>query len=568
MVCERLILNMGRLVVLFFLVVSVCGCAYMKEEKGLDLNYEVVGLSQRRVFKNKDLVSPYKVIDSEKLLLFGNEKRYKVQLSGMVSFDVVLKYMCDVLGRVYNVGLVDFVGKKIDIDIDAEMSKDEIMVMLKAYADGVGLSVYDDGLVISIVVGSSGVEGDLYSVYYGVRYLDNIMDSLSKTVRILKVGGGVVLVGKKLDVLSLIEIIKLVDRDVFSGLEIVVIPYGMLVCDKVKEILAGIGLVKVFFVALGVDSSVLIMRDVSYKSYILSLLDKVSNEMVGSFYVVPVNNVDINVVKGVIKDFFDNSDYVVTPNGLVFKDYMMYRKVVELLRKIDMVERQLFVRLYLLDVESSRELNISGDIDIDRGSFSLSSAVRDSVGLGMFTSYKNFGVFLNLLIQKYDGKVLQNPSMVVKNGSTSSINFGQRIPVLKSNTQIAAGPNINLVQDVEYINVGLGVDVKIDMVNDYVYSNVSIINSSVLSGVGVEGNPQFANDSVRLSLVMKKGTVAVIAGLKRSSLSKNRVFSLLPQSLFNKKDKRELLFCMSVDEVGIERDSTDLMNGLNKLLDN
>ena len=384
--------------------------------------------------------------------------------------------------------------------------------------------------------------------YIEVEYIENVYKSLVDTVRVFVFGNGLLLLGSRVDVASLVDIVRIADVDLFRGVYVDVLSVSIDVCRRVDAMIKSVGDIHVFFHELGRDKSVMLSRGGKYRDYVLSLVNRVDVGMVSEAYVLSVEKADIQYLSELVKRLMPGLVFSESTSGFVVQSYLDYRNLQGLLRKLDVLERQLFVQLYLLDIQDRGTKNLGADVVFNNGQFSYQSSLRDSVGLGMFGSYRDFSVYLNYLVTKFDGKVVTSPSMVMCNKSVSSMNFGQRIPTLKSK---AANDSAEIIQNVEYVDVGLGVTLKPRVSGEYVYIDLNIFNSSVLENVGVEGNPQFANDSMSVSMVTKLGGVSVVGGLKRKALESNRSFTLFPNKYFRKNESREFLICVRVDEVGV-----------------
>lgn len=552
---------MCRFGVLISLVVLV-GCGSLRSGNNNILEYELY----RSTVLRSDKVSVPKVQKIYNVIKPHGDmkgKKYKVELRGEMNIDVLEKYFVQVLGGIYASGKV--ADAIIECDIEGEFTEQEIELFMMTFAELVNYKLVIEKGVYSVTKIVEGAKSAKYARFVELRYLQNKFSGLVDTVNLRRVGNGVLLLGVKGDVLNFVEILKLYDVDMLEGLNIQFVPYSMSVCNQVKEIMRGVGEIDIDFFPVSNACTAMVGRGVEYFDYVLNLLSNVNKKVVGDVYLLQVRNADLERVGKSLKQLLPGINYLEESNGFVFYDYESYQKAASVLKLLDVVERLLHVRAYLLDIQSRGTLDIGADINYNNGQFSALSNVRSAVGLGIFGSYKDFKMFFNFLVQKFDGKVISSPSMVLRNNTESVLNFGQSIPTLKGRQETVGGA---IVQSVEYVNIGLGITIKPRLVGQYVYTDLNVFNSSVLENVGVEGNPQFSQDSVKLSLVQRIGSVAVVAGLKRQASESNRKILLFPQSLFKKNESREFVLCLVIDEVSPESDYKNILEKFQKSLDN
>lgn len=539
----------------FVLLCFACGCSGVLEVKNREMPYEFEK-NDVTVVHAKVAQPKYPEYRVKAVVKSHDVKKYDVKVDGKMKVQVFADYMAKLLGLSYVVDTLENEDTTVECAITSSMSYDDVVVVLSAVLEEVGYGVVIKDGLLSVSKKYLNVEGENYALFVQVEKVGNKYDSLVNTVRLRVLGSGLLLLGKKSDVISSVSVIRMFDVDVLSGLIVKLLPYSMSVCDRVKIMFEKSGNVVFDFYYVSESCSALVLKGDSYLKPLLDTLSMIDKQSVGSFYYIPLKRLDVESAEDHLKTMMPGVKYVLSNSGFIFGDYLSYRNALSLFQKVDILDKQLFVQMYLLDIQSRKSFNMGADIAFNNGQFRAISSIRDSVGLGLFGSYKDFSAFFNILMQRFDGKVITSPSLYLRNNTESTVNFGQSIPTLRSKSETTGGA---LIQSVEYVNVGLGVTVKPSVVGDVVYTDLSVYNSSVLEGAGVEGNPQFSNDSVKLSLVSKLGNYTIVAGLLRSAGDESKRFSLVPFNVFKKREGRELLLCLRVDDVSYSQSHENIL---------
>lgn len=542
---------MFRLFYSLCFVVLFLGC--VPQQKRISLPYDLKS-SETSVFVSRN------VRDKAKTLVVGKdvvqESKYKILLNGSLSIASIAAYLSDVLGLSYVAS--DEVGL-VSCGVDAELSRDDVISLFSGILESSGYSLVIGGDIVSIKKGPASGVSDNHVVFIPVKYLDNNFSSVGGSVSVRVLGGGVLLSGKRPDVLTADSIIRLLDRNILAGLKLIFTPYSMSVCDKAKKILSGSVGFDLQVTEISDNCTVLALKSLVYEDTLMSILKSVDASSVRGFYFVPVKSDKVAKVVEVVKAFYPTLVIAEREGGIIVGGYSDYRSLMALLSQYDALEKLLHVQFYLVDIQSRDSQNLGLDITLDSDNIRVVSGVRDAVGVTAVGTFGSLKTFVNYLVQKFDGKVLSSPSFFMLDGTKSTLNFGQSIPILRSKSETQGG---GLVQGVEYNNVGLSVNLVSRLRGDYVYSDVSVSNSTLLEGVGVEGNPQFSNDSVSLSLVSGVGKFAVVAGLVRGAEDRSLRHSVIPFNIFRKVENREFVLCLCVSLVSPDVDYTSMVQKL------
>jgi len=549
--------------ILIVMFVFVIGCGSLSDKKGIDfVGYNKGGVNKIYSVasgrKTVEVVSPVQAEEEEKKI---DSVSYDVEISGQMEFDVFARYVANLLNYVY-VKKVDVVYSLIDVDVKSKLTAGELYEVLRSVGvvAGVEVSLVENVLELKLI--GESVPG--FFKFVKLNYVNNSLGVLDVSVKYFRIPSGVVLFGDRNLVLSVEKMLLYLDVDYMAGVEVVLIPYDLGLCESVKKSLDVVWKNEINFVGVSESVSALIMRNGSDKKLVLSMLEKFRDSKLIQFFYIPVRQAKSKDIQEKLKVLLPTVEIVLADNSLVLKRYDDYRNVLSVMKGLDYVERMIYLEVYVLDIQSRSTKNIGFDIK-KVGSTGFSTALRSSVGFGLYSNFGDFSTFFNYLLTEFDGRVLSSPYCILQNKTKATMNFGQRIPTLQSKSSTTAG---ELIQNVEYTDIGLILNMGIELVGDCIYSDLSIRNSSVLEDVGVEGNPQFSNDSIQVNLVMKSGNVAVIAGLKRQGLERSRKSILFPFSYFKKNEKREMLVCVHAKEIGFDDSMGDVLIKIKNLLDN
>lgn len=268
-------------------------------------------------------------------------------------------------------------------------------------------------------------------------------------------------------------------------------------------------------------------------------------------YIISLRSREAKEIAMYIDKVYSDEKYIIDTslNSIVVFQHETYKKINELVRLIDKEQYQFMLTLYLLDVNQSEKLNFGADINFQNNSLSFTTALRESVGLGVAGYVDDLSLTANYLVQEYSGRVLVNPRLYLRNGASSSFAFGQQVPTLTSKASVSS----DIIQSVGYVSTGVNVSVTLQYMGGNVQVKMSVTNSSVLESVGVEGNPLFSNDTVSFDYVQGIGKTAILAGFKRIEQSNSRNKHLIPflGSFFKKEEKREYVILSKIDLVNI-----------------
>lgn len=272
-----------------------------------------------------------------------------------------------------------------------------------------------------------------------------------------------------------------------------------------------------------------------------------------NYYIIKLNNIELDVVKEVLSGLASDIIYDTTGNQIILKSYAVYKSVNQIIKDLDKESLQFLVNLYLIDINESDKFDVGADLQVLTSGFDASTALRQSVGLGVAGYLGDITLTANYLQQKYSGKVLINPSIYIRNNKSTSLTFGSQIPTLTS----SASQDNNLIQNVSYKSVGTSITIKLHSIGANCVVDLSISNSGTLDSLGVQNNPLFSSDSVTLNYIQQIGKPVYLAGFKRveESNSRNKWYMPFFGSFMKKKEVREYVILCQIDVLSINDNS-------------
>lgn len=242
----------------------------------------------------------------------------------------------------------------------------------------------------------------------------------------------------------------------------------------------------------------------------------------------------------------------VTNSLVVLATRRDYQLILDILRRLDVVPRQVVLEVMIAEVALGKGLEFglsyaytSGDLgpvipgredddddDDDGGTTggSLFGAVQDLAGLvgsaagqpafppgGAFAvidASNDFRVFLRALSARTNVKILSAPHIIAADNREAAIQVGESIPILTSTSQSTLATS-NIVNSVQYRDTGKILSV-LPQVNSKGLVNLQIRQE--VSDVGTEefgatGSPSFTTREVETTLVVDNGETVLIGGI-------------------------------------------------------
>lgn len=458
--------------------------------------------------------------------------RYKIELlDSMPIYDFFLAMLSPV-----SVNLVMDASIEVNVscNINSELSEVEIINTLSLFCRSVGLDFFlkDSVCTVSKQISRSMV-GKSVLVYQSkyIRNSQGLSGMLKEFEGVLVMNQGLttIVVAHMSDIEVIKNILVSIDRDMFSGYV-----YSFIVCNDSKNYIEALRNV-LLSINSRFDEQIQVIKITDSVVMILSLSDDYLKQvqelsrMVDMYvfqdlqlYSVKVRyrKIDdvVNYVKGVMGEVIINSDS--EQNVIYFSGTRaQFERLRRLVSQYDVMPYQLLVRLYMIDISSNDSLNAGSDWLVESGSFQLgqSELIYPLIGgVSSMVSVGNIKAFFSFLEKHFDAKVVSRPYLYMKSGQSARIQIGSEVPfVVSKSSQSTVSSGI--VQNVEYRDVGMifkltsTVTDSLDIIMD-----VSIENSAMQLGAGVEDNPIFTSDNLETKFIVHDKSLTILGGIKFS----------------------------------------------------
>lgn len=245
-----------------------------------------------------------------------------------------------------------------------------------------------------------------------------------------------------------------------------------------------------------------------------------------SFY---LTNADVRKAVEMIRTFVKTRDVYVDErlNLIILRDTPEAIRVADrLITLLDLPEPEVMLEVEVLEVQSSRlhDLGIKYPQQISMNI--LGAAGKTALTLSDLKDIPSnrigvsgLGATINLQQELGGGNILANPRIRARNREKAKIKIGDRVPVI-STTQMISGGTGNISSDaIQYLDVGLNVEVEPDIhLDDELAIKLSLEVSSVVREVKGGGGSlayQIGTRNVTTVLRLKDGETQVLGGLIR-----------------------------------------------------
>ncbi|MEC7640767.1 MAG: type II secretion system secretin GspD [Nitrospinota bacterium] len=211
-----------------------------------------------------------------------------------------------------------------------------------------------------------------------------------------------------------------------------------------------------------------------------------------------------------------------------------YPPIVELLKKLDLMPKQVFIEVLILDltldkqVQSGLEWALEGKVE--NATFGTGSDTGSSLGGGLSSATSifanpGFSFFLGnanklkALLQAFalDSKanVLSNPILITSNNKSASISITDEIPIQSTTitTPTAGQPLTQSTIEFRSVGIKLAIEPKINSEN---FVNLKVQQEISSPGAVIQGTTSFNVRSLNTEVVVKDNQVLVMGGLMQS----------------------------------------------------
>ena len=251
-------------------------------------------------------------------------------------------------------------------------------------------------------------------------------------------------------------------------------------------------------------------------------------------------------LEGVASSSLDSpTSTLVQSNGMVtadlFSNMLMmkllpkqYNSILPFIEKLDVYPLQVAVEVTVAEVTLTDTFSLGFEYALKNNAAItgvtglLSNAVtavlgRDS-GISATYSSKNLSVIIDAFAQKKLLNIVSKPKLVILNNGTGSINVGQQIPIVNSESSaqdLTTTGTPSILRNISYRNTGITVNLKPTINSDGLLTmDISLtLSEAQLNDTSSIDSPLIINRSLATSLVMKSGGNVLIGGLISSNNS-------------------------------------------------
>lgn len=295
-------------------------------------------------------------------------------------------------------------------------------------------------------------------------------------------------------------------------------------------------------------------------------LQALEETTVRTFY---IRNAPLTEVRAIIQNTFGTKQIneLKPHNALVVRDTASNIKLIEaLLYNLEKAQSEVVVDINFYEVNDTEMMQIGNQITTSASKESPFSSLGTGFG-GINFGLKNtpnvgFGIFggnpifalaapptiLSLLQSKSKSRLIASTQVRSFDNQQARVNFGSKVPVQTATIPTGFvssqpnqggngqnGPVINPtsfgVAQFQYENVGINIELKPQVLNDYVQMDMKIESTGVAAGTN-QFNPTFTQRRTEGMARIKEGETAIVASVMRVSNMKSRsglpVLSFIP----------------------------------------
>lgn len=199
-------------------------------------------------------------------------------------------------------------------------------------------------------------------------------------------------------------------------------------------------------------------------------------------------------------------------------------KIKQILKKIDIAEKQIFLEIIIIENSRDGILNtgLAGYLQKTVKSLDIKFSLFGTLSQGHQLSIINDTNLFNLIIgfleqEKYLSKIA-NPHFVIKSGMEANLNIGDQIPVLAS-TIIIEG---NTEQNITYQSTGINIKALPEIIGSNIHINLDIeISAGEINKLSTINSPSISRRSIKTKLICKNSQAVLIGGIYQTRTYQN-----------------------------------------------
>ena len=226
-------------------------------------------------------------------------------------------------------------------------------------------------------------------------------------------------------------------------------------------------------------------------------------------------------------------------NSVLIRDTpAAWRSIREAIARIDVMPLQVHIEAQIAEVKIDGALRYGvssffdhavtdppsqGGLGLPDEASTAWRSVRGSIrpadeGLGWVFRGRNAAAVINLLDQISDVRVLQTPSIFVRNNTEAHFNAGSRIPVVSVRLDPTGGSNA--YNQVQYLETGLVMKVKPRVTregNVFLDIEQEVSSPGAVESADANGNVRIDTNKLKTQVTLRAGDTVMLAGLTRQA---------------------------------------------------
>lgn len=201
-----------------------------------------------------------------------------------------------------------------------------------------------------------------------------------------------------------------------------------------------------------------------------------------------------------------------------------YQTLLPMIRRLDIMPKQILLEATIAEVTLTDDLSMGLEFAIKNGKFGYGTKGAFGVGEfgGLSLSYLDVGreLLANLRASKTNVNILSNPSLVVRDGVSASINVGTDVPTVGSTT-VNPGTETQSTT-VEYRKTGVRMSVTPTInAQGLVVLQIDQSISNTTEGGTVAGSPAIFERSLQTEVLAQSGQTIMLGGLISENTTKS-----------------------------------------------
>ena len=229
------------------------------------------------------------------------------------------------------------------------------------------------------------------------------------------------------------------------------------------------------------------------------------------------------------KTLFSNKLQVVLDkernNIIIHSTQREYLEISKMLQQLDILPKQILIEVTIAEVtlRDSMQFGLEWFLKTRGNNYglNLSALGAGSAGIaGILTSTSgDFGLNFNALQTNKYVNVLSNPKLLVLNNHTGTINVGNQVPIVSSQSTASdlgsTGGQPSVLQNIQYRNTGIQLSVK-PTINSKGYLTLNInqnVSNAQTNDTSDISSPLIFDRSLTTDVLLKSGEMVVLGGL-------------------------------------------------------